>query len=59
VLATAEQRLARYVGPIARVLVARAAKDAADTVELADRLAGHIEDPAKREAFLAAMDASS
>jgi hypothetical protein len=41
------------------VLVARAAKDAADTVELADRLAGHIEDPAKREAFLAAMDASS
>ena len=56
VLAAAEERLARHVGPIARLLVARAAKDASDTVELADRLAGHIDDPAKREAFLTAMD---
>jgi len=59
VLATAEERLAGYVGPIARLLVARAAKDASDTVELADRLAGHIGDPAKREAFLTAMDESA
>jgi class 3 adenylate cyclase len=59
VLATAEERLAGYVGPIARLLVARAAKDASDTVELAERLAGHIGDPAKREAFLTAMDESA
>jgi class 3 adenylate cyclase len=59
VLATAEERLARHVGPIARLLVARAAKDAGDTVELIDRLAGHIDDAAKREAFLAAMDESA
>jgi len=39
--------------------VARAAKDAGDTVELIDRLAGHIDDAAKREAFLAAMDESA
>jgi class 3 adenylate cyclase len=56
VLATAEELLARHVGPIARLLVAKAAKEAADTVALADRLAAHIDDQAKREAFLAAMD---
>jgi class 3 adenylate cyclase len=59
VLATAEETLARHVGPIARLLVARAAKDAPDTVALADRLAVHIDDPAKREAFLAAMEQSA
>jgi class 3 adenylate cyclase len=56
VLATAEMRLARHVGPIARVLVSQAAKDASDTVSLADRLALHIDDPAERTAFLNAMD---
>ena len=56
VLATAEEVLARHVGPIARLLVAKAAKEAADTVALADRLAAHIDDPVKREAFLTAMD---
>ena len=56
VLATAETRLASHVGPIARLLVAQAAKAASDTVELADRLALHIDDPAKRAAFLRAMD---
>ena len=56
VLATAETRLASYVGPIARVLVAQAAKEASDTVALVDRLALHIDDPAKRAAFLRALD---
>jgi hypothetical protein len=41
VLATAETRLAGHVGPIARVLVAQAAKEAADTLALFDRLAAH------------------
>ena len=58
VLAAAEEHLARHVGPIARLLVARTAKGAADTVELIDRLAGHIDDPVKREVFLAAMDSA-
>jgi eukaryotic-like serine/threonine-protein kinase len=56
VLATAETRLATHVGPIARVLVAQASKEAPDTTALADRLALHIDDPAKRAAFLRAMD---
>jgi hypothetical protein len=56
VLATAEMRLATHVGPIARVLVAQASKEASDTRALADRLALHIDDPAKRAAFLRAMD---
>jgi class 3 adenylate cyclase len=56
VLATAESRLATHVGPIARVLVAQAAKDARDTIALIDRLALHIDDPTKRAAFLRAMD---
>jgi class 3 adenylate cyclase len=55
VLAAAETRLASHIGPIARVLVAQAAKHASDTVELAERLAVHIDDPAKRAAFLNAL----
>ena len=56
VLSTVELRLATYVGPIARVLVARAAKEASDTVALVDRLALHIDDPTKRAAFVRALD---
>jgi class 3 adenylate cyclase len=55
VLAAAETRLASHIGPIARVLVAQAAKHASDTVELAEHLAVHIDDPAKRAAFLDAL----
>jgi class 3 adenylate cyclase len=55
-LAVLEERLARHVGPIARVLVARAAKEPGDTGRLIDRLAAHIADPAAREAFLASME---
>jgi hypothetical protein len=36
--------------------VARAAKDAADAGQLAERLAVHISDSAARESFLAAME---
>jgi len=54
---TAERRLARHLGPIARVLVARAGRDAADVAALADRLAEHIADPHARRAFLAEMKA--
>jgi len=54
-LAAAEERLARHVGPIARVLVAQAAREAGDVAALAERLAGHIGDPAARKAFLAEM----
>jgi class 3 adenylate cyclase len=54
-LAAAEERLARHVGPIARLLVTQAAKDVADAGELVDRLALRIDDPAARESFLAAM----
>lgn len=55
-LSSAEARLARHVGPIARVLVGQAAKEALDAGDLAERLARHIGDPAERRSFLAAME---
>jgi eukaryotic-like serine/threonine-protein kinase len=55
-LIQAEERLARHLGPIARVLVAQAAREAADTGRLAERLAQHIADPAARRVFLASME---
>ena len=55
-LSVAEEKLARHLGPIARVLVAQAAREANDTGQLAARLALHIADPAARRAFLASMD---
>jgi len=54
-LAIVEERLARHLGPIARVLVAQAAKESGDTGRLIERLAAHIADPAARETFRAAM----
>jgi class 3 adenylate cyclase len=54
-LAAAEERLARHVGPIARVLVAQAARGASDAGSLADLLATHIEDVGAREAFVAGL----
>jgi serine/threonine-protein kinase len=47
-----EKRLARYVGPIAKVMVRRAAKDTLDVVTLTNALAAHIAKPADREDFL-------
>jgi eukaryotic-like serine/threonine-protein kinase len=52
VLAQVEKRLARFVGPIARVMVRRAAKETTDVVALTQVLAGRIIGPAEREAFL-------
>jgi serine/threonine-protein kinase len=51
-LALIEKRLARYVGPIARVMVRRAAKDTLDVVTLTHALAAGIAKPADREEFL-------
>jgi len=55
VMLVAEEYLARHLGPIARVLVAQAAKEATDSSRLAERLAVHITDPTARRAFLAAL----
>jgi class 3 adenylate cyclase len=53
VLSQAEHLLARRIGPLARILVRQAAKHAATSRELFDRLALHIEDATGRQAFLA------
>jgi eukaryotic-like serine/threonine-protein kinase len=51
ILAEAEQRLAQYLGPVARVVVKRAAVNARDEAELYLLLAEEIEDPKDRKAF--------
>lgn len=51
-LTQAEQSLARYVGPLASVLVRRAARDCQDLNELYSRLAEQVTDPRARDAFL-------
>jgi class 3 adenylate cyclase len=56
VLAEAARRLAVYLGPVARVLVKRAAEGAGDTRELYERLARQIDDPRQRERFVAATE---
>ena len=48
----ARQELARYLGPIAKVLVRRESAAARTVPALWDRLATHIEHPADRAAFL-------
>jgi hypothetical protein len=47
-------QLAVYVGPVARVLVARYARKAANVAALCDALGAEISDPAERRRFLAA-----
>jgi serine/threonine-protein kinase len=47
-----ERRLARYVGPIAKVMVRRVAKEARDVVELTQALAERIPKSAHRDEFL-------
>lgn len=54
-LATIERQLAHYLGPIAKLLVKRAASSAADIEDLKRRLAGEIESEPERRAFLAAI----
>ena len=51
ILAEAEQRLAQYLGPVARVVVKRAAVNARDKAELYLLLAAEIEDAEERKAF--------
>ncbi|WP_291992055.1 serine/threonine-protein kinase [Candidatus Accumulibacter sp. ACC003] len=54
-LAAAEKRLAYYVGPLARVLVKRAASAAADVPELHRKLAEQIDSEPERAAFLKSL----
>jgi len=51
-LTQAEQTLARHVGPLASVLVRRAARECSDLGELYARLAEQVSDPRARDAFL-------
>jgi hypothetical protein len=54
-LAPIEQRLALYVGPVAAVLVQRAARQARDEAQLIELLAREVDDPRARENFIAAI----
>jgi serine/threonine protein kinase len=54
VLAQIEERLVRFVGPIAKVMVRRAAKETTDVVALTQMLGQQIIGPSEREAFLKA-----
>ncbi len=56
VLAEAAERLAVHIGPMAKVLVKRAAEQASDTRDLYARLARHIDDPSDRQRFVAATE---
>jgi len=49
--------LARHIGPIAKILVQKAAAEAASLEELCERLAAHVPAPADRAAFLQAARA--
>jgi serine/threonine-protein kinase len=51
-LATAERKLAEYVGPIARILVKRARQAATSPDDFRRRLASHIDSETDRRAFL-------
>jgi hypothetical protein len=52
-LAAVTARLAMYLGPVARVLVASYAQKAANLKDLCDALGAEISDPAERRRFLA------
>lgn len=54
-LAAAEKRLAQYVGPLAKVLIKRAANDSGDLNELYRNLAQHIDSERERAAFLESL----
>ena len=56
VLAEAAERLAVYIGPMAKLLVKRAAEQASGTRDLYERLARHIDDPRDRQRFAAATE---
>ena len=52
VLSRVEAQLAQYLGPVARVVVRRAAQKARDTSELYLLVADEIEDPVEKKAFI-------
>jgi len=58
-LKSAERRLAQHIGPLAGMLVKKAAAEAANLHELHLKLAENIADPAERERFLAEVTAES
>jgi len=53
-LSTVERQLAHYVGPMAKVLVRKAATQTHDVAELYSLLAANIDDREERQAFVAA-----
>jgi serine/threonine-protein kinase len=55
VLATAEKRLASYVGPLAKLLIKDAATKTSDLKELYRQLASHIDSEEERRDFLASL----
>ena len=55
-LALAERRLTTFIGPVARILVRKAAASTASVPALYEALAENIENDRDRRAFLAAMD---
>jgi hypothetical protein len=56
ILDEAADRLAIHIGPVAKLLVKRAAKQASSTKDLYERLAAHIDDPQNRRRFAAAVE---
>jgi len=52
VLTTVERQLARFVGPMAKIMVRQAAPQAHDVQQLYAMLAARIEDPVRRESFV-------
>ena len=58
-LEAARQALAPHIGPLAGVLVRRAAAAGGSVDEFWQRLAGHIDNPAERSAFLARRPAGA
>ena len=54
-LATAEKRLASYVGPLARVFIKQAASQSGNIKELYKQLAAHIDEEDERRAFLESL----
>ncbi len=56
ILAEATERLAVHIGPVARLLVKRAAGEATGTRDFYERLARHIDDPEERQRFTAATE---
>lgn len=55
----AARELAEHIGPLARILVQRAARRACSAPDLYEMLAQHLPDPGSKELFLAALSAGT